>query len=505
MESTATAPIAPDVPLPSAAPPAGAAPAPLPSLDRSLLRGIAWTGGIKWGCQILTWLATLVVARLLAPGDYGLVGMATMYMGLVTLLTEFGIGVTIVSLRRLSQHQIRQLNSFAVLFGLAGFLVSCAAAVPLSAFFHAPKLVPVLILMSSTFLISSFRTVPYAMLQKSLRFRSLALYEGLQSVLVSAATIALAWFGFGYWALVLGMVLGALFSTGLVLVVAPFPFSVPRVQAIREALTFSGHLLGGRISWYVYSNADFLVLGRVLGEQALGVYSLAWTIAGVAIEKVSVMVLRVTPAIFSAVQDDMTAMRRYFLLLTEGIALFTVPMTLGLALVADDFVNLVLGPKWTDAVLPLQLLSVYATVRSISPLLSQVLNMTGHVRLTMWNNVAAAVVFPVGFLIASRGGPAGVSAAWIVLHPVVLYPLYRRLFAVTGLTAAEYFRSLVPALQGSAAMAACVLLVHLIPPPAALPMLKVAAEVALGGTAYVATLFLLQRERIRATLAVLRR
>lgn len=460
---------------------------------------------MKWGCQIVNWVATLVVARLLTPGDYGLVGMATLYLGLVMMLTEFGIGATIVSLRNLDREQIKQLNGFSVLFGSFGFLVSCAAAIPISHFFRAPQLVLVLIAMSTTFVISSLKTVPFALMQKDLRFRKLAVFEGIQSISVSLLNITFAWLGFGYWTLVIGSVLGAICSTGLVLSVAPFPFAWPRVPAIREALAFSGHLIGGRLSWYAYSNADFLVLGRVLGQQALGVYSLAWTLAGVAIDKISAMVLRVTPAIFSTVQEDIPALRRYFLLLTEGIALATIPMTLGLALVARDFVTIVLGPKWVDAVVPLQLLAFYASFRSITPLLSQVLNLTGYVRLTMWNNVAAAIVLPIGFVIASRYGPTGVSIVWIALHPLVMLPLYRTLFRLTQLRIREYLRALVPALQGSAVMAITVNLVQLLPTPASMPMLKVAAEVVLGAIAYTATLYLLQRERIRTTLALLRR
>ena len=128
MGATAQATLAPAESPPVAAPPDGGS--AHRSLDRSLLHGLAWTGGVKWGCQLVNWAATLIVARMLSPSDYGLVGMASMYLGLVTLLTEFGIGATIVSLGGLDREHVKQLNSVAVLFGLAGFLTSCAAAIP---------------------------------------------------------------------------------------------------------------------------------------------------------------------------------------------------------------------------------------------------------------------------------------------------------------------------------------------------------------------------------------
>jgi len=116
---------------------------PLPldarALDRSLLNGIAWTSGAKWASQLLTWASTLVVARLLSPEDYGLVGMASIYLGVITLLSEFGLGSAVVTLRELSEEQVAQINSVSLLFGLASFALSCAAAVPLGHFFHAPS------------------------------------------------------------------------------------------------------------------------------------------------------------------------------------------------------------------------------------------------------------------------------------------------------------------------------------------------------------------------------
>src|SRR2546425_8629430 len=108
-------------------------------------------------------------------------------------------------------------------------------------------------------------------------------------------------------------------------------------------MTFSRHIIVGRLAWYVYSNADFLVAGRILGKVALGLYEVGWNLANVPIEKITSLVGQVTPAVFSAVQRDHAALRRYLLRVTEGLALITFPASLGLALVAPDFVLLTLG------------------------------------------------------------------------------------------------------------------------------------------------------------------
>src|SRR5581483_7506017 len=94
-------------------------------LDGTLVRGLAWTAGMKWGAQIFSWASTLIVARLLNPQDYGVVGMAAVYLGFANLISEFGVGTTVITLRELGDQDIAQLNGFAVLLGVAGFLLSC--------------------------------------------------------------------------------------------------------------------------------------------------------------------------------------------------------------------------------------------------------------------------------------------------------------------------------------------------------------------------------------------
>src|SRR5207245_4847666 len=120
------------------------------------------------------------------------------------------------------------------------------------------------------------------------------------------------------------------------------------------------------------------------------------------------LVTQVTPAVFAAVQQDHAALRRYLLRITEGLALITFPASLGLALVAPDFVLLTLGEKWHGAVAPLQLLALSAGFRAVTPLLPQVLNAVGKSRLSMQYGVLCAVVLPAGFYVTGqRRGSVG--------------------------------------------------------------------------------------------------
>jgi len=469
------------------------------ALDRSLLRGVAWTAAAKWASQALSWVSWLIVARLLSPEDYGLVGMAAIYLGLITLLSEFGLGAAVLAVRELGVEQLNQLNGLAVLLGLASLLASCIVAIPLGRFFHAPQLPLVVVAMSTTFVITSFKTVPLALLQRDLRFKALAFIDLSQALVLAIGMVGFAVAGFRYWTLVCGGVLSALISTGAILRLRHAPFAWPRRKSLKPAITLSSNVLISRLCWYTSSNADFLVAGRILGKAALGFYSVGWILANVPVDKVTALVGQVTPAFLSAVQTDHAALRRYLLRITEGIALITFPLGLGLALVAQDFVLVVLGSKWSATVAPLRLLAAYATIRSITPLLAQVLHTIRDTRFEMWNMVAAAVVMPTSFyLFGQRWGTVGLAVAWMLVDPVFAFMLYWRTFSKIELSPRAYFRALWPALSGAALMAAAVLVVGVLSPGGWTPSLRLAAQIGVGVLTYGLACVVLHRERLDA-------
>jgi O-antigen/teichoic acid export membrane protein len=477
------------------------APAPetnLKKLDRTLASGVAWTAAAKWSSQILSWVSLIIIAHLLSPSDFGLVGMATLYLGIVTLVSEFGIGTAIFTLRDLTYEQIAQLNCVSLLIGIAAFFVSCGVAGPLGHFFRAPKLPAVVVAMSVTFIVMGMRSVPYGLLQKEMRFKLLGLLETGQSLCQAAAALIFAVLGFGYWALALGNILGSVLLTVLTVIYKRHGFAWPRFSSIRQALRFTWHILASRLCWYGYSNADFLIAGRVLGASPLGEYTLAWNLATAPIEKVSGVLARVTPSLFSAVQHEHAVLRRYLRVLTEGLSIVLFPATLGLALVAKEFVPVALGAKWAGAVVPLELLALYAAFRSIVTLLPQVLNVIGETRFGMRNGFATLIVMPVAFYVGSRWGTAGIAAAWLICYPFVVVPLYWRTLSKIELPFSEYMSGVFPPLNGSLGMVAAVLLLKWFLPIGWPVSLRLALEVAVGASAYVIIMLGFYGRRIRA-------
>ncbi len=466
-------------------------------LDRSALFGAAWMGAAKWSTQLISWIGTVVVARLLSPADYGIVSMATVALGLLSLISEFGIGTTIVMQRDIQGSVLKQFNSVALLLGGASFAVAAAMAIPLGVFFRSDVLPWVIVAMATTFVINALQIVPAATLRRELRFRTLALIDVARGFLVPMGTVLFALAGFGYWALVGGGILSATVSTALTLINRRHGFSGPSWAGLRGKLQTSAQILVSRLAWYVYSSADLVIAGRRLGEGPLGEYTLAATVATMPTSKIFALLTDVTPSLFAAVQDDRDSLRRYFLNMTELLAFACFPVAIGLALVADDFVAVVLGSKWQGAAIPLMLLAACSTIRSITPLYGHLFLAVGQSRYSMWTALGTAVLLPIGFWVGSNWGTTGIAATWIVFFPILMLVTFARVRKILSLHSKDYVQSLRLGIDGSIAMGVVVYsLRHWLAIEE--PLMRLLVDVPAGAVAFAATTLVLHRTRINA-------
>ncbi|HET9707978.1 MAG TPA: lipopolysaccharide biosynthesis protein [Gemmatimonadales bacterium] len=479
------------------------------TLDRSLVHGLAWTGATKWASQLLTWISTILVMRFLAPQAYGLVGMALVFVGLMQLVNEFGLGAAVVQRRDLTESQTARLGGVALLIGFGLCALASLTSGLIATFFHEPAVRPVVFALSMLFPVSALQVLPRALLQRELQFRRLATADGLEPIVTATVTLTVAAVTQSYWALVAGPIVGKTTTTLLLLLWRPHRLAWPRrgsgADRIGAAVTFGWQVVVARISWYAYSNADFTIVGRVLGPAALGVYTLGWTIGSIPVDRVSALLAGVTPGILSAVQHDEAALRRYLAKITEGLALVTFPASVGIALIADLFVAGMLGPAWQPAIWPLRFLALSAALRSLSTLPPQLIVATGHAKANMWLTLGASIVMPVLFYLATPWGPSGVAFVWLAAHPIVVLPWFvGYALYLTRMRLSDYVRALGPATLGTAIMTLAVLGVRALLPAGIGPMVRLGLVIASGVASYGAVVQVCFRDRVDALLATMR-
>jgi teichuronic acid exporter len=469
-----------------------------------IVHAVAWKGAATWATQLITWGYMIVVARMLAPSDYGLIGLANVPLGFLTVASEFGVGSAVVMMPDLTRYQISQLNTVAVLCGVILFALTCFGAYPLGRFFRAPALPMVVIALSLTLVITSFKIVPSALLQREFRFKLLAHIQAAEAVSYGLAAIIALLLGAGYWSLVMASLTDVTVATVLILGSRRHAFAWPKLESVRRSLIFSAQVLGRRVAWYCNMSADFAVAGRVLGTAALGSYSIARNIAQQPLQKLTDLVTGVVPSYFSKAQNDPAALRGYVQMLTQALSLVMFPATLGLALVAHDLVVVALGPKWINSVIPLQMLAVWAAGRSITAFLAPLLNVTGQSRFVMWNHIVAAFYFTGAFYIGSRWGLAGIAVMWPALYPFTAAPLYVRAFRQINLRWASYWGSIRPAVTASAMMLACVIAFKEALPSSTPVHLRLVSQIVIGAGAYCLALSTLHRGELRRAYQMIR-
>ena len=459
---------------------------------------------MRWSAQLLSWLSLVFIARLLTPHDYGIVGLVSWFVLLLSYVADFGIGTTVMARRDLAPSILAQLNTVAVAMGTASCILTIIAAPLLATVYNERALIGVMSLLSLTFLCTAFAVIPVAMLQRSLRFRALAVLDFVRAVSTTATVLILATMKFGYWALVFGSLAGALSYAALAVVLSSHRFAWPTWGEVKLPLSHGSYFLSGGIAWAIYANCDFAIVGKVLGVSAAGYYSLAWTLATLPGEKITNVVQSVLRPLFASLQHDAAASRSYFLTANQLLAAVLTPMFVGLALVASDVIPLVLGERWRPAVPIVQILCFYAIGQNLAVMCSNVLFRKADVQRTAAQSACLVLLLPPLFwFVSSRFGILGIPFAWLVVQPLIMILPLHLARRVLGFGVRQYVDRLVPVVVASIVMAAAVYITGTLLGNAVL-LLRLPVKVAVGIMFYIAAWQLLYPKQMTSLLYLIR-
>ncbi|WP_426340768.1 lipopolysaccharide biosynthesis protein [Pseudoduganella sp. S-14] len=475
------------------------------TLQTELARGVKWVAGAKLGSQLITWGVTIFVMRLLAPSDYGLLAMCTVVLGLLGMFAEVGLGPALIQRKEVSEQDLRQAMGVVWLVNLGLFLLANALAPLVAAFYGEARLQPLLHVLSVQFLLLPLAIIPDVRLQRRLEYKQRSLVELSAALVGSQATLFMALFGAGVWSLVAGMLATQAWRMGALNWCAP---GQPRpdwsLAGMGNLLGFGGSLTATRLLWYSFMQADVAIVGRVLGDQALGWYSVSMHLASLPVQRMAGILNQVLFPILSRTQHDLPAIRVGVLQLLGYISLLSFPILWGMASVAPELVSVVLGKGWEGAVLPLQVLCLVMPFRTLAQMLPTVTDALGQPGINFRNVLLSCIVMPPAFYLGTRWGIQGVAYAWLLAYPMVLFINMRSMLAAIGVGAEAVARRTGPALLCAALMFGAVTLLRA--PLAAQPRTwALVAEVLGGMLAYGLASLLFNRSMVAEVRGVLRR
>jgi len=417
------------------------------SIREQAISGLKWTAAGKFGAQIITWAITLIVIRILTPEDYGLLAMATVFTAFMLMLSEAGLTPALIQKQNLDEGSLRSVFAIVIVINL-GLLALLNLLAPLiAAFFDEERLVLILHILSLQFLLSIFGTLPSMHMYRELKFKHLSLIHLAATIFGSFLTLILALSQFGVWALIFGNLLSSLFSVVTLNIVSPF-YLRPRfsLTGMRSLLTFGGNITASRLLWFFFTQIDVIIVGKLLGKEMLGFYSVSMQLASLPVQRVSSIVNQVAFPVFSKIQNDREQFRGFVLKAIRVLSLVAFPVLWGISSIADELVLVILGPKWGTAALPLQLLTLMMPLRMIANFLPSATDALGRPDIGLKNVFLASVVMPISFIIGSEWGVTGVALAWVVVYPAVLFINIQRMMGAMGLKLLDFIRAILPAL-----------------------------------------------------------
>ena len=395
-----------------------------------------------------------IMARLLDPEDFGLVAMVTVVAGVYGIFTSAGLSSAAIQKATVTNEQISTLFWINILVGMVLILLCSATAPVLVAFYHEPRLFWVTVAIGTGFLFSAAGVQHSALLQRQLRYVDLTVIDTLSLLVSYVLGIGMAVSGFGYWALVGSTITLPAVNTALMWVIGAWIPGMPRRGvSIHSMLRFGGTITLNNLVVYIAYNFDKLLLGRVWGADALGLYGRAYQLIDVPTTNLHSAVGGVAFSALSRLQDDPVRLRSYFLKGYSLVISMTVPISLFGALFADDIVLVVLGPKWTDAAAIFRLLTPTILVFGIINPTGWLLQSVGlHLRSLGIALVIAPLVI-AACLIGLPYGPSGIAFAfsaamllWLVPH--VMWCLHNTVISPWDLflaTCRPFFASILAA------------------------------------------------------------
>jgi PST family polysaccharide transporter len=436
-----------------------------------------WTFASAAGNRLLGFATTVLLARALGPAELGGIAILAVALGLGTLVQEFGTGAGLIY-RRDDEPAVA---GFVLVFQAAAGVVvigaTLAVAGVVAGWFENPLLAPALHALAPAFLVTPVISVATARLEKALDYRAKTVVETAGAVTQALVSVTVAFLGGSVWSFVAGVLAGR----GVAAAVAwlgwwrPVSFAFG-LRVAGETLAYSRYVVGEALLWFASANVDYLVVGRVLGLEALGVYRVGFSTAVTPASSLGPLTRVAFPAFVHA-RDDPALLRTGFVRATQYGALLGVPVPALLAVLAEPVVLVLYGERWLPAVPVLRVLAPYAVLWVAALVVGDVLKAVGLVRALFWLNAARVGLLVAALLVAAPRGLVAVAVA--VLAVAVLTRALQLGWASRelGLGARDHVTMFVPAAAALAAMLAVV-----VPVRAALSPLPPPIDLVLHGT-----------------------
>jgi O-antigen/teichoic acid export membrane protein len=459
------------------------------SLKAQVISSVKWNGASMVVITAIHFVTIAVLARLLSPLDFGLMGMIMVVIGFAQAFGDMGFSNAIIQRQDVPQSHLSSFFWVNVLTGMLLFICIILVRPVAVIYFKQPVLSGYLGIAAFSFLIMPFAQIFNTLLKKELRFRTLSKIDIVGTVVYSTVTVGLALAKLGVLSLILGQLVRTAFTVGILFFIfrktwlPKFHFNI---KEIKSYLSFGAFQMGERAANYLSANSDYIIIGRFLGPSALGFYTLAYQLMRAPLAKINPIITNVAFPAFSKVQNDNFRIRKGYCKALNYISTLTFPVLTGMVAVAPEFVRLVYGEKWIPSIIVLQILCLVGLFKSVGGTIGSVLLAKGRADIGFYWNVFWVIMVLLGIIVGVQWGIVGVAVAILILESSLFFAIQSIVNRLIELKFSEYFRAVQTAIVCSALMLAGIILIKTILGNINILAVFVVA-VAVGGIIYIAS------------------
>lgn len=404
------------------------------SLKSQAISGVKWTTASTAVTTLLQLLQLAILARFLDPSAFGLMALVMVVIGFSQAFLDMGISNAIIHKQQITHEQLSTLYWVNVLAGFGLFTIISALAPLVSTFYAEPELTELIIIVGLTFIIQPFGQQFMVLWQKEMRFAEIARIDIVNKSVSLVVSVVLAYMGYGVYALVYGTLAGVVSQTMQFLYIGlkeHKPSLIFRLSEVREFLGFGAYQMGEKTINYFNSQIDVILIGKLLGTEALGIYSVAKQLVMRPFQVINPIVTKVAFPLMSKIQDDTVRLKQGYFKIVSMLSFVNLPIYGVIILLAPEIVHIMFGERWNDSVIIVQILSLAFAIVAIGNPIGSLLMAKGKANWGFYWNLAQIFIVPFVVYFASIFGLSAVSWSivglklffMILAYPFMIKPL----------------------------------------------------------------------------------
>lgn len=371
------------------------------SVQQRAVRGVGWLLLSNWLTKAILFGQTIILVRLLTPADFGLMGILFVITGTIAVFTSPGIETALIQRKEPTRIELDTSWAISVARGIVKCGLLSLIAPYMAEFYGEPSLDPAIKVFAVTYLLGGFRNIGTVGLTREMNFKRISLSFQVTRILQMMITLAFAFTWRNFWALIAGQVAGEILALVASYIIHPYrPSFHFDLEVAKNLFRFARHVLFSGIVIYVINNGDDALVGKVLGIEALGFYTLAYGLATMPSDHVMGVIGQIMFPAFARFQGQIASLRKSYLTTLRFVSLITMPACVGAALLAPEIIQVVYGSRWLPMVDPLRVLCIFGMIRSIVSISGSLFQGVGRPNYLTYVSFAqliimAAIIYPL--------------------------------------------------------------------------------------------------------------